>query len=62
MTDLQLQTTNNSVFDEVDTTEAAWDQEELPKLNLLTHLIWYGKGLLSSLFYRMQGLCWVFSL
>ena len=37
MTELQLQTSNNSVFDEVDTTEAAWDQEELPKLNLLIH-------------------------
>ena len=48
VTELQLQTSNNSVF-EVDTTEAAWDQEELPKVKLSSHpSIGYGKGLLSK--------------
>ena len=32
VTELQLKTSNNSVFDEVHTTEAAWDQEELLKV------------------------------
>ena len=59
---LQLKASDNSVFAEVDMTETAGDQEELPKLNLLIHSIWYGKGLLSSLFYLTRGLCWGFSL
>ena len=54
MTELQLQTSNNSVFVEVDTTEAAWDQDELLKIEPSSHpSIWYGKGLLSSPFYLM---------
>ena len=54
VTELRLQTTNNSVFHEVETTEAAWDQEELPKVKPSSHpSIWYGKGLLSSPFYLM---------
>ena len=43
VTELQLETSNSSVF-EVDTTEAAWDQE-LPKVKLSSHpsnLIWKG--------------------
>ena len=57
VTELQLQTNDNSVFGEVDTTEAAWDQEELPKVKPSSNRsIWYGKGLLSSPFYLMRGL------
>ena len=42
--ELQLETSNSSVF-EVHTIEAAWDQEELPKVRLSSHtssVIWKG--------------------
>ena len=45
VTELQLETSDNSVFGEVDMTEAAWDQEELPKVKPSSHpsnLVWKG--------------------
>ena len=45
VTELQLETRNNSVSDEAHTTEAAWVQEELPKVKPFSRpssLVWKG--------------------